>query len=179
MPGEYGYHNASVPFDEVIDLDPKGTYGAQDKDAPPSDDARWPRMCACGYAFTEEDNYQLDADRVYRRADTPEEYTLRDAPPGAIWDAFWMAGYPGWSGADGRSLMCKLPNGHEWHIDGLANNCTDKEGSHRGDHKCWVRHGEVPELTIDKNGITCSAGAGSILSGSYHGFLRNGYLVEA
>jgi hypothetical protein len=40
-----------------------------------------------------------------------------------------------------------------------------------------VRHGEAPNITVDKNGVTCGAGAGSIQCGSYHGFLRNGELV--
>jgi hypothetical protein len=178
MPGEHGYHNASVPFDDVEDPDPRGTYSASEEDAPARDDPRWPRTCACGYTFTQDDNYQLSAERVYQRADTGEEFPLRDAPPGAMWDAWWMADYPGRRGSDGRSLMVKLPNGNEWHIDGPANNCTDKEGSLRGDHKCWVRHGEPPNLTVDKNGVTCAAGAGSILSGNWHGFLRNGELVS-
>ncbi len=41
-------------------------------------------------------------------------------------------------------------------------------------HKCWIRHGTPPDLTVDKNGVTCNAGAGSILVGDYHGFLVNG-----
>jgi hypothetical protein len=45
-------------------------------------------------------------------------------------------------------------------------------------HKCWVRHGEPPNHTVDKRGNTCGAGAGSILSGSYHGFLRDGSFTE-
>jgi hypothetical protein len=32
-------------------------------------------------------------------------------------------------------------------------------------------------LTVDKNGDTCAAGAGSILTPAWHGFLRNGELV--
>lgn len=44
-------------------------------------------------------------------------------------------------------------------------------------HKCWVRHGEPPDLHVDKAGVTCNAGAGSILSGDYHGFLHNGFLT--
>ncbi len=173
-PGEYSYHDASVPYDVVVDDQPMGTYGTREEDAPPHDDERWPRVCACGYQFTESDNYQLFTDRLYRRSDTGEELTLREATPGAMWDAFWFEQRPAYTGPDGRSLVVKLPNGHEWMIDGPANNCTDMEGSHRGDHKCWVRHGQPPVLTVDKNGVTCAAGGGSILSGDYHGFLRDG-----
>lgn len=52
-------------------------------------------------------------------------------------------------------------------------------------HKCWVRHGTPPQevVHVDKNGVTCGAGAGSIAiqpSGQnpgWHGFLHNGELV--
>lgn len=45
-------------------------------------------------------------------------------------------------------------------------------------HKCWVRHGEAPNIHVDKNGVTCGAGAGSIAVPSYHGFLHNGHLTD-
>lgn len=80
-----------------------------------------------------------------------------------------------WKGADGRCLAVILPNGREWMIDAEASNCTRK-----GDrtHKCWVRHGEPPNITVGKDGETCDAGAGSIMAGDYHGFLRDGVLTE-
>jgi hypothetical protein len=178
MPGEYGYHNASVPFDVIDDATPTGNYSAHPEDKPAHDDPRWPQACACGYAFTGADEFQLSVDRLYRRADTGAETTLRGATPGAIWNADWLADHAGFRGPDGRSLVAKLPNGHDWMIDGEANNCTDPEGARRGAHKCWVRHGTPPDITVDKNGVTCNAGAGSILSGNYHGFLRNGEFTD-
>lgn len=45
-------------------------------------------------------------------------------------------------------------------------------------HKCWVREGVPPRLTVGKNGVTCGAGAGSILTPKWHGFLRDGKLVQ-
>jgi hypothetical protein len=72
---------------------------------------------------------------------------------------------------DGTHLTVVLPNGEYWDIDSRANNCTMKEDRI---HRCWIRHGEPPNVTVDKNGPTCQAGAGSIMAGSYHGFLRNG-----
>lgn len=42
------------------------------------------------------------------------------------------------------------------------------------EHRCWIRHGEPPLITVDKNGLTCAAGAGSIQCRDYHGFLRDG-----
>jgi hypothetical protein len=77
----------------------------------------------------------------------------------------------GWHNCDGRHLVCILPNGHPWDVDGRANNCTmPNERLHR----CWVRHGSPENLTVhvSKNGPSCAAGAGSILSGDYHGFLQ-------
>lgn len=58
-----------------------------------------------------------------------------------------------------------------------ARNCTMPDDT---THKCWVRHGrpEDGSLHVDKNGHTCGAGAGSIDTGKWHGFLHNGELVE-
>lgn len=116
----------------------------------------------------------------YRRVDTGEVFEhLASAPPGAMWDATWMhdckGGYfLGGPNSDGRFLVVRLPNGHDWCIDSRASNCTTPNDK---THRCWVRHGEPPNITVDKNGKTCAAGAGSIQSGDYHGFLRNGELV--
>ena len=78
-------------------------------------------------------------------------------------------------GPDGKYLIVKLPNGSIWTVDGRASNCTMSEDTK---HKCWVRHGVPPNITVDKNGLTCAAGAGSILAGGWHGFLRNGELIQ-
>lgn len=137
------------------------------------EDPRWPVACVCGYAFHPVDEWQVSHHSLYRRVDTGEEMTLREAPPGAMWYAPWMGEL--WRGLDGRTVLVRLPNGHDWCIDGIASNC-DKQ--HDRAHKCWVRHGEAPVLTVDKNGPTCGAGAGSIQAGDYHGFLRDGYLEE-
>lgn len=78
---------------------------------------------------------------------------------------------------DGRVLICRLPDRTDWVIDSRANNCTlpldDK-------HWCWVRTGRPEDgtLHISKGGRTCSAGAGSIATPGYHGFLRHGRLVS-
>ena len=45
----------------------------------------------------------------------------------------------------------------EWDIDGRANNCSMLEDR---THRCWVRHGEPPDVTVDKDGPTCTAGRG-------------------
>lgn len=150
-------------------------------DAPPHDDPRWPQCCSCGcgYEFLESDGRQARTIRLFRRSDTGALVTTDDAGPGAIYNASWYQEHPCWSGPDGLALMAVLPNGHRWHIDGIASNCTDFDGAMAGKHKCWVRHGLPPNLTVDKNGVTCNAGAGSIMAGNYHGFLRNGEFTDS
>lgn len=109
------------------------------------------------------------AKAIYRRLDTGEEF--QGAPVGALFVASWSKA----CGADGRAVVCVTPAG-QWYIDGRANNCTLPNDTA---HRCWVRHGTVGErLTIDKNGLTCAAGAGSIAQKGFHGFLKNGELYE-
>ena len=82
-----------------------------------------------------------------------------------------------WSNCDDRHLHVVLPNGHLWDIDGRASNCAVREDLA---HRCWVRHGDprTGDIHVDKEGVTCAAGAGSIVSSGYHGFLHHGELVE-
>lgn len=108
--------------------------------------------------------------RIFRRADTGEELGgARHLPAGAVFEG----GYR--EGSDGRGLICVCPDGHHWFIDGRASNCTMKDDKV---HRCWVRHGKPEDgtLHVDKNGNTCSAGAGSIQTPHWHGFLHHGEL---
>lgn len=147
-------------------------------------DPRWPKACAaCGVPFTDHDEYQVHGKQIYLRPDTGDRYTSREAPIGACWDAWWIhhgergrdakPGVGNSIGPDGRSLVVKCPDGREWMIDARASNCTMKDDN---DHHCWVRHGKPEDgtLHVDKAGHTCAAGAGSIDTGKYHGFLHNG-----
>jgi len=117
---------------------------------------------------------------LYKRSDNGEIVTTNDAPIGAIWENTWYyptensGGFTDWIGSDGKSFTVRTPGG-DWCIDSRASNCT-KPDDHI--HKCWCRHGEAPEFTVDKRGNTYNAGAGSILKGNYHGFLINGYLTN-
>jgi hypothetical protein len=129
---------------------------------------------------------ELRSSPVWVRADgQPGRYVLGathggvpTAPPGAMWFAEWMSDLAGGAFLGGRPadgwLVVRLPNGHDWMPDTRASNCTLPDDN---DHRCWVRHGAPPNVTVDKNGRTCAAGAGSIASGSYHGFLQAGQLV--
>lgn len=166
-----GHYAEAVGGDEVHAEAPTG--GHPEAAARLAGDPRWPAACAqCGRAFEPGDERRVFFRTLYDRGDGGPPCTIADAPPGAMWDAPWMP--ESMRGPDGRCLFVRLPNGRDWAIDSEANNCTRK-----GDrtHQCWVRHGEPPRLTVDKQGDTCDAGAGSIQSGDYHGYLRGGVLV--
>lgn len=82
---------------------------------------------------------------------------------------------PSFTFFDGPHLCVQTPGGR-WVIDSRASNCGlpfDYE------HRCWIRHGDPPAITVDKHGVTCAAGAGSIQCGNYHGFLVDGHLTDA
>lgn len=171
-PGPGGYHNASTPLPDGRASFTKDGYLRSFR-APARRDPRWPTKCeACDYRFTKDDPWQPFVHLLY--ADPDGNLTsLADAGPGAMWDAWWLP--EAWKGSDGMSLTVKLPNGHEWTVDGVASNCTRKDEQPRA-HRCWVRHGDprTEPVTVDKNGVTCEAGGGSILSDDYHGFLTAG-----
>lgn len=150
----------------------------------PRDDPNWPARCRyCGRPFEHDEMWQTNGDPIMRVvAVVPgaalavgEVAAMGDLPPGAMW--FDPYPYEFWGiGFDGRSLSVKLPDGHIWRVDGEATNCTRK-----GDkaHRCWLREGEPPYVTAGKHPheFTCSAGAGSIATPGYHGFLQNGVLT--
>lgn len=169
-PGGIGYHDA---MNEIDVVDGKATITDEIPPGIALDDPRWPAKCsACGRPFEDGDVRQLFAKSLYGRGDTGEEMALQDAPPGAMWFAPWMESWC--KGPDGRCLVVKTPGG-DWMVDSRASNCTMPDDDK---HKCWVRHGEAPKVTVDKNGNTCGAGGGSIICGAWHGFLRDGGLVE-
>jgi hypothetical protein len=104
--GEYSYHNASVLLDVVDDPNPHGVVDCDISVEPFRGDPRWPIKCErCAYLFTEDDHFQIFTERIYKRTDTGEETTLRDAAPGAMWNATWMTDFPDWCGADGRAQL--------------------------------------------------------------------------
>lgn len=94
---------------------------------------------------------------------------------GAMWFATWSWRGREWSNEVEPPLHVRCPEHHDWNIDSRASNCTMLDDRL---HRCWIRHGEVPNITVDKNGLTCAAGAGSIMLPKWHGFLRNGQLVS-
>lgn len=184
VPGEYSYHNAHTPlFDVAERFEFSETYGHKlySHDGPQeradvSSEYQWPAHCGCGYEFTEKDSRQIFSETLYKRTDTGEVLTQREFGPGAMWNQEWLNENSHMRGDDGLSISVICPNGREWFIDGGCSNCTKPEDTI---HRCWCRHGIPPILTIDKNCNSCDAGAGSIQAGDWHGFLRDGFLVEA
>jgi hypothetical protein len=184
------YHNAFVFLKDRPHADSHMMDAQEDPDRPAKDSSLWPALCGCDYTFQDSDRFQVFNMQLFRGAPDGNLYTLRDVPAGAMWNADWLAGYEWATGPDGISLHVKLPNGNDWCVDQEASNCDKKQWQPVADspnsrhwcgrtHYCWVRHGDprTGNIHVDKNGVTCGAGAGSILSGSYHGFLHNGYLT--
>jgi hypothetical protein len=91
----------------------------------------------------------------------------------------------GWTNCDNRHLWVVTPGLHPFDLMGRAGNCGSPDDT---EHRCWIVHitgDDLTTLTVDKAGLTCSAGAGSLLvhpapdgSGGWHGFVRGGQLVE-
>jgi len=190
-PGEYSYHQN---MNLIGDFDYPHVWGKSEdwiefgeSIRPPAIDPIWPTHCKCGAPITDdlrgcEKGGQMFIHRLHSRSDGGALTTLQEAPAGAMWYAWWYdhrtddSGLYGWDWDNQTEppLMCMTPANREWNIDGRASNCTlPNERTHR----CWVRHGTPPQITVDKQGHTCSAGAGSIISGNWHGFLQNGQLV--
>lgn len=161
--------NGSHPYTTRTD----DSYLEKYKEQYPHDHAKWPVECDwCQYKFKEEDEWQIHTDLMYRHSITGDLVTITNPPAGAMYFAWWLKDNPRYSPTGPLYAVC--PNGHPWNIDGRASNC----GSPDDDvHRCWIRHGEPPEITVDKNGVTCTAGAGSIQAGDYHGFLQNGHFT--
>lgn len=175
------YHNAETPIEDALAIRNEEGYitngSRSEDDGWPRDDPRWPTQCACGYQFTEHDAYQLFCELIYRRADTGEEMTLRDAAPGAMWYAPWLDQFH--HPQDEHNLVVKLPDKTDWCVDSQASNCTMADDAKQERHHCWTRQGAPPDVDVSKNyGPSCQAGAGSIQSASWHGFLRAGWLEE-
>lgn len=159
------YHNAFVPLRDQ-DWPVESSCGDTKSIGAPviaKDDPRWPKTCAaCAYVFTDDDPWQHQYERYWKRADGTgtELWTMHNVPPGAMWDAWWWPDEHRASRPDGMVLCVQLPNGRYWMIDGPASNGTPGEIG-------WTRTGVAPKITATP----------SILAGDYHGWLRDGVLV--
>lgn len=161
-PGVYGYHNAYVVIARVEKAPGPNRYETvAPHPAEYVNDARWPTKCAgCGYVFHRDDEWQVNDDRLYAGWPNGELYTLRNAPPGAMWDAWWLKQF--WAADDGICLVVICPDGKEWQVDGPSKQHPNT--------KAWSRTGD-PRLAQ----VTALP---SIDTGTYHGYLRNGEFSE-
>lgn len=169
--GGRGYHNAAVRVgEEPYPLHDQRNGCGYEAEEDEKADARWPTTCDwCGaYAFLREDRWQVNVDRLFARSDGGPPMTLVEArrTPGAMWDASWLLGLPGYApGPDGRILCVATPGDGEWVVDGPSSS-----GSR------WARTGEPPLVTA-----TPSIRVGGVngVPERYHGWLRDGYLLPA
>lgn len=160
--GTWG-HSAAVAIDPApLIRDDRGFL--VNKDSFASDDPRWPVQCKdCGYVFQADDPRVVDYDEIYLGPEGQRYHTrltrspmpgAEPAPAGAMWSAPWMA--DAWRGPDGLALYLRLPDGHDWFIDGPS-----RSGGY------WTRSGTPPRLTVTP----------SIASPGYHGWLNDGVLT--
>ena len=180
------YHDARTPIAQDRarrrDIIPADLFGKPEDFA---GDPRWPIACAaCGMPVPTTPAPAADGEEGWDVTRQVFAERLYDSPSGEpeAGDIFFTEFHePGaclyWDNCDGRHLYARVPNGEHWDIDSRASNCTMREDR---THRCWVRTGRPEDGTIDvgKGGITCSAGAGSIQTARWHGFLRNGIWVQ-
>ena len=169
--GGHGTHNAHKTIrdtDTVVDI-----YDCTDN---PDGHAKelWPTQCDhCGLAVPEELFSQREGRQVNRgaRYDTPSG----ELEPGCLYWRHSISNSHYWDNHNGPMLHAVLPNGAEWNIDSRASNCALPDNR---THRCWCRHGEPPDITVNKTGETCGAGGGSIDVSGWHGHLENGVFRE-
>jgi hypothetical protein len=151
--GPYGYHTSTTILDTVPSPpDEDDLEGTGVRPFVANDDSRWPKTCSCGYVYQDADQWQQNQHRLYRDPSTGREFTLSEAPPGAMWFADWMT----WTGPDGKTLVVMTPGG-EWCVDGPSSNGSG-----------WKRTGTPPNVTATP----------SISMPRYHGWLTNGKLIS-
>lgn len=160
--GKFSYHNASNLIG-TLDVPMAGSTGGVIPTTKQKAELAWPKQCHCGYAFRDDDAWQINTNRLHTCSDGREDTTLQNAGVGAMWDAHWMSGM--YRGPDGLCLILRTPAG-DWTIDGKASNSE----------KGWTRTGTPPHVTARP-----SIGMGKKGHGAghpyYHGFLTNGVLV--
>jgi hypothetical protein len=159
MPGEYSYHDATVPMD-VVPLEGDTIH---EQDMPPKDDPLWPKMCdRCKqYAFVDDDRWQVFVDWRFRNTETGEIVNFRNLQVGAMYDCHWYG--KDMRGPDGKALVVILPDRTPWCIDGCAHPPGQPPVM-----PAWTRTGTPPNVSASP----------SILTPGYHGWLKDGVLTD-
>lgn len=120
------------------------------------DDPRWPTRCDfCDYEFAPADERLLFFRRIYRDG-AGSELTLDEAPPGAMWDAWWLGAE--FRGRDGFHLAVMTPGG-AWYVDGRS----------PVTNLYWQRIGTPPHVSVRPS---------NVIPGRYHGWIDEGFLYE-
>jgi hypothetical protein len=108
--------------------------------------------------------YHIGNDPMFLTKDGVE---IKAAPVGAMWDADWYEGSKLKDGRlynrnpDGVTLVVRTPGG-DWIVDGPSFANREEVGS-------WSRFGTLPNVTATPS---------ILIPGKYHGWLRDGQLVE-
>jgi hypothetical protein len=207
-PGAFGFHNAKRQIDyKPVIYNERRSIRIDSKYDIPLDSLLWPVKCEyCDYVFTEQDAKQNFIDQMYAKVasedvDTSkitldaglpcwttspillpvEWWPKRALPVGALFRQPWMKNFY-WTNETEDPLTCIVPSilttgRSEWAIDSRCSNCSLPDDT---THRCWVRTGDIPYITVGKGGsgggVTCAAGAGSIKTQGFHGMLTNGQL---
>ena len=80
-------HSMSVQVDNIpVDMTPSGIMFPKIMTWP-ADSPLWPRQCVCGYVYSTTDKQYMTYSQLYKGPDD-QEFTLDDAPPGAMWRSF-------------------------------------------------------------------------------------------
>jgi hypothetical protein len=172
-PGPRALHAARRHLADGAKLD-DDTLGGAPGDHP---DAAWPDRCdACAMPSPPDASRSIERRRLY-------DTVTGEPEPGDLYWADWFGCderggrcVHGWSNCDGVHLLAVLPSSALFDLDGRAANCNQP---HDTIHRCWVRHGQPPDITVDKRGLTCGAGGGSIFAHDFHGYLRDGVWSHA
>lgn len=159
-PNNYGYHNAGLNLGVMVEET------LQEYAPLEPNDPLWPRECACGYVFEPHDDRLFFTKELWRAPDG-QEWTLDEAPYGAMWDAYWMSNSietePGglWMGEDGLCLVVKTPSG-EWWLDGPG-----ADGRTRGWNRTQVDHHLTVTPSVTLRGQTFRLTDGYLITVSY------------
>ena len=162
--GRLGYHNANVTVGRLEKPRDGEEEAPTVSEIVPHADPIWPIACeACGYQFQDTDQWQVNDYRLYENVERGVLTILDEAPPGAMWWAFWRAGFGSiyWEErGQGPHLVVMTPAG-EWDLDMKSDNGLG-----------WKWEGEPPDVSAHP-----SIGIGKPYR--YHGWLRNGTLYDA
>jgi hypothetical protein len=148
------YHEASVVIDAKFES--PGVHGRGLLRDGYENSPAWPKNCACGYQFVEEDHWQVNEQRLYKGAPERKLYPLHECPPGATWECDWFPkeGPNGnWTGPDGKVWAVMLPGGVEFIIHMYSSDVPRRK---------WNVTGTPPLINVSPS---------INQKGHYHGFI--------